>query len=400
MSILYLRDKFAPISITNPKNKPLKTSSMEKGLVKMTTVVLRYSALILILAILITSLGIWADDKVGVETDIETFMPQTTPQLTDIHKLRDVLGSTNQIVLYLEDENLLDEENIVWIKDKTKLIEEKHSNIVVDTKSIISLVDKMNDNRNLSYSEYLESINDIPKSQRRIFLNEDENKTVVLLNVKHVPVEKLQRFVNELEDMTTDTNMNVKVTGKSVLDVEMIKGLTSGRIRMTFIGIGLVFLGLLLVYRNIIKAFIPVFPISLIVGMSGGIMYLLDLKYTPLTATLGALILGIGTEMTILLLERYMEERKGGKDKLEAMQTSVAKIGKAIIASGLTTIGGFGVLMTSKFVILQDFGLMTVINMSLALFSTLIVLPPVIVWLDRWIVDKDEVIRTDLILEE
>jgi len=377
-----------------------KTSSMEKGLVKMTTVVLRYSALILILAILITSLGIWADDKVGVETDIETFMPQTTPQLTDIHKLRDVLGSTNQIVLYLEDENLLDEENIVWIKDKTKLIEEKHSNIVVDTKSIISLVDKMNDNRNLSYSEYLESINDIPKSQRRIFLNEDENKTVVLLNVKHVPVEKLQRFVNELEDMTTDTNMNVKVTGKSVLDVEMIKGLTSGRIRMTFIGIGLVFLGLLLVYRNIIKAFIPVFPISLIVGMSGGIMYLLDLKYTPLTATLGALILGIGTEMTILLLERYMEERKGGKDKLEAMQTSVAKIGKAIIASGLTTIGGFGVLMTSKFVILQDFGLMTVINMSLALFSTLIVLPPVIVWLDRWIVDKDEVIRTDLILEE
>jgi len=400
MSIVYLRDKFAPISIASPKKKQLKSSSMEKGLVKMTTIVLRYSALILILAILITSLGIWADDKVGVETDIETFMPQTTPQLTDIHKLRDVLGSTNQIVLYLEDENLLDEENLNWIKDKTKLIEEKHSNIVVNTKSIISLVDKMNDNKNLSYSEYLESINDIPKSQRKIFLNEDENKTVVLLNVKHVPVEKLQRFVSELENITTDTNMNVEVTGKSVLDVEMIKGLTSGRIRMTFIGIGLVFLGLFLVYRNIIKAFIPVFPISLIVGMSGGIMYLLDLKYTPLTATLGALILGIGTEMTILLLERYMEERKGGKDKLEAMQTSVAKIGKAIIASGLTTIGGFGVLMTSKFVILQDFGLMTVINMSLALFSTLIVLPPVIVWLDRWIVDKDEVIRTDLILEE
>ena len=393
MSILYLRDKFNPIKITNEKKKSIKSSSLEKGLVKMTKVVLRYSTIILIIAITVASLGIWVDDKVGVETDIETFMPQDTEELADIHKLRDVLGSTNQIVLYIEDENILREENLNWIKDKTRDIEEKYPNVVVDTKSIISLVDNMRDNKDITYEEYIETIEDIPKSQRKIFLNEEENKTVVLLNVKHVPVETLQEFVNDLEDITIDTEMDVVVTGKSVLDVEMIKGLTTGRIKMTFIGVGLVFLGLLIVYRNIFKAFIPVFPISLIVGMSGGIMYLLGLKYTPLTATLGALILGIGTEMTILLLERYVEERKGGKDKQEAMETSVAKIGKAIIASGLTTIGGFGVLMISKFVILQDFGLMTVINMSLALFSTLIVLPPLIVWLDRWIVGKGKIVE-------
>lgn len=42
--------------------------------------------------------------------------------------------------------------------------------------------------------------------------------------------------------------------------------------------------------------------------------------------------------------------------------------------------------MTSKFVILKDFGLMTVINISLALMATFIILPALIWILDRFIV--------------
>src|SRR5699024_8928055 len=152
--------------------------------------------------------------------------------------------------------------------------------------------------------------------------------------------------------------------------------------------IGLVFMALLIIYRSFFKALIPVFPIILIVGMSGGIMYLLGLNYTPITATLGALILGMGTEMTIMVLERYLEERNGGKDKAEAMSITVNRIGKATLASGLTTVGGFSVLMLSKFVILKDFGLMTVINVSLALISTFVILPAVIWVLDRFIVKE------------
>ncbi len=180
--------------------------------------------------------------------------------------------------------------------------------------------------------------------------------------------------------------IKTSITGKSVLDVEMVKGLTDGRFRMTIIGLGLVFLSLLILYRSFFKALVAVLPVVLIVGMSGGIMNLLGLKYTPITATLGALVLGMGTEMTIMLLERYLEERNEGKDKRKALFTTIKFIGKATLASGLTTVGGFSVLMTSKFVILKDFGLMTVINISLALMATFIILPALIWILDRFIV--------------
>lgn len=73
------------------------------------------------------------------------------------------------------------------------------------------------------------------------------------------------------------------------------------------------------------------------------------------------------------------------------MLITVTMIGKATVASGLTTIGGFSVLMTSKFVILKDFGLMTVINISLALISTFIILPAVLVLFDRFIVKQRKV---------
>ena len=117
---------------------------------------------------------------------------------------------------------------------------------------------------------------------------------------------------------------------------------------------------------------------------------MLGIKFTPITATMGALVLGMGTEMTVMLLERYLEERKTGKEKLEAMIITVTRIGKAIVASGLTTIGGFSVLMASQFIILRDFGLMTVVNITLALLSTFIVLPPLILLLDRFLLSKKE----------
>ncbi|MCK4963463.1 MAG: MMPL family transporter, partial [Dehalococcoidia bacterium] len=78
-------------------------------------------------------------------------------------------------------------------------------------------------------------------------------------------------------------------------------------------------------------------------------------------------------------------ERGKGERPREAMTTAMTKIGRAIIASGLTTIGGFAALLAAMdLVILRDFGMLTVINVFLALVSTLVVLPTLVVWVDSW----------------
>ncbi|MDX9917762.1 MAG: hydrophobe/amphiphile efflux-3 (HAE3) family transporter [Gudongella sp.] len=400
MPILDARDTVAAKAIAFNIKDYEKATSIDKLLKFTVNAVVKLAPMILIVSIALASIGLIADRKVGVETDIETFMPQDMDALHDIHYIRDIVGSTNQMVLFMEGENLLTEINLDWMRSIVEDVENKFSGKIVDIKSIDNLVENFSPIEDLAFAEYVEILNEeIPENQRKMFINDDKNKAVVLMNVEHMATAELQKFVEDMGDLLIDAPIKASITGKSVLDVEMVKGLTDGRLKMTILGLGLVFVALLVLYRSFFKAIVAVFPVVLIVGMSGGIMNLLGLKYTPITATLGALVLGMGTEMTIMLLERYLEERNLGKEKKQALFTTIKYIGKATLASGLTTVGGFSVLMTSKFVILKDFGLMTVINISLAIMATFIILPALIWTFDSLIVKAKKEVYREVIQE-
>ena len=112
-------------------------------------------------------------------------------------------------------------------------------------------------------------------------------------------------------------------------------------------------------------------------------MYLAGIDFNPLTAVLGALIAGIGTEFTVLLRRQYDEERSEGLAPADAMHEASIKVGRAITASAFTVMGGFGALALSDFLLLRDFGIATLINVFLALAATLLLLPAITVLVDE-----------------
>lgn len=348
---------------------------------------LKLGLIILVFVIAISAYGFSVDSKIAVETDIETFMPQDLKELEDIHLIRDALSSTDQIAIYIQDDDILAPENLIYLDEIETLLENHFPNEISDVQSITSILKNMDSEVDLSAEDIQDQILDLPENQRKLFISED-NQAVMLISVGHLAIEDMSDLVDDVDRLLSAAPFDYTLTGKSVLDVVMVDGLTSGRIEMTLIGLALVFGALLLIYRNLFKAIVPIIPVSIIIGFSSLFMYAYDIAFTPITATLGALILGMGTEMTVMVMERYLEERNLGFDKTEAMIVSVQKIGKAVLASGLTTVGGFAVLLMSDFVILQDFGIMTVVNISLALLSTFLVLPPLIVLFDKVLIPK------------
>ncbi|ASS91881.1 efflux RND transporter permease subunit [Aeribacillus pallidus] len=389
--VLFIRDYFFENAkkMKQPKHNEKETvSRMDRVLDWMTASVIKLRWIIIALAVIAASFGIWVDLDADAETDVETFMPQDTQELKDIHKLRDVMGTTDQVSIVYESDELLTDEVMKWVNNLTETIGTEFPDVVVETKSITDIVKQINDGELPKDESFRDQIAEIPSEQLKLFLNESETKGVITVGIKHLEAEKLKQFIDDLGTYLDNNELDAvktTITGKAVLDVEMIEGLTTGRYQMTLLGMGLVFLSLLIIYRHPVKAFIPLLPIIFIVGWSGLIMYFLDISYTPLTATLGALIIGIGTEFTVLIMERFYEERENGLQSREAIQTTITSIGKAIFASALTTIGGFSALLVSDFVILNNFGMMTLINISLALFSTFIVMPPILIILDRFI---------------
>ncbi|HZK24314.1 MAG TPA: MMPL family transporter [Oscillospiraceae bacterium] len=382
---LYIKDKFFSPAAGQKNYQAAPVDRLEQPLAAVTRQVLRYKFVIILLALLITLGGLYGNSKVGVQTDIEQFMPQDTPELQEIRELREVIGSTEQVTIMLQSEQLLTTKNIEWIDTITQELPTAFPEAIVDVRSITSVYRELNTDE-FAAQQVAGFIDQLPAAQRKMLIDESERASAITVNLARLETSKQESFITQLAEYLSVDNpaeIDVTITGQAVIDVQMMTALTSGRTEMTLLGMGLVFLGLLVIYRSFLKALIPILPISLIVGWSGGAMYLLGFNYTPLTATMGALIIGIGTEFTIILMQRYFEEKNKGLSKDEAMIKTVGKIGKPILASALTTIAGFSALIFSDFLILREFGIVTLLNIIFCLLSSLVVLPPLIVLLDR-----------------
>lgn len=389
--ILFTRDRF--FKQTSDKKIKIKSEQDNPSVVDIfldwiTKYTIAFRWILIAGAIIAAGFGIWVDIGADAETDVETFMPQDTQELKDIHKLRDVVGTTDQVSIVYQSEDAISYPVITWVDEVTTDVGEAFPEVIVETKSITHLVKQMNEGELPEEVAFKEQVSDIPEDQRKMFLTESKEKGVITLGIKHLEADDMKQFLGDLDTYLVDNkkeSVETTITGKAVLDVEMIQGLTTGRYQMTLLGMGLVFVSLLLIYRHPIKAMIPLLPIIFIVGWSGLTMYFLDISYTPLTATLGALIIGIGTEFTVLFMERFYEEREKGSEATEAISVTNKTTGKAIFISALTTIGGFSALLISDFIILNNFGMMTLINISFALFSTIIIMPPILIVLDRFV---------------
>jgi len=108
---------------------------------------------------------------------------------------------------------------------------------------------------------------------------------------------------------------------------------------------------------------------------------------------LGALVLAISTEFSVLLCARYREERARASDSAEALRRTYASTGAAVVASGATAIAGFAVLVLSDIRMLRDFGFVCVVDLTASLLGVLVVLPAVLVLAERGVLRRPRLAR-------
>jgi predicted RND superfamily exporter protein len=113
------------------------------------------------------------------------------------------------------------------------------------------------------------------------------------------------------------------------------------------------------------------------------VLFALRVPLNPMSVTLGALVIAISTEFSVLLSERYREERGRGLAPREALERTYRSTGVAVLASGATAIAGFAVLVVSDIRMLRDFGFVTVVDLTVSLLGVLVVLPAVLMAVER-----------------
>src|SRR5690606_26072210 len=146
-------------------------------------------------------------------------------------------------------------------------------------------------------------------------------------------------------------------SGLGVTGIELVNSLEAGRRTLSLLALGFVLALLVIVQRRIVAPILVLVPVAVAVGLSSLVIAAVGIELTPLTTVVGPLVIAICTEFAVLVVARYAEDRREGISPHAAIDTGVPRIGRAFVASGLTLIGGFGVLAASPMPLLRDFGI-------------------------------------------
>jgi uncharacterized protein len=221
----------------------------------------------------------------------------------------------------------------------------------------------------------------------------DRRTANLAFGIRLMPLDRQEEVVEDIKAaLSPPEGVEASVVGLPVLAAEANGALSSPwRRGLTLLAaLAGVFAVLFVARRSAREAAVPLIPIALATGWSGLVLFVLGLlpgplevDLNPMSVTLGALVIAISTEFSVLLSARYRQERDGGAGPARAIELAYASTGAAVLASGLTAIAGFAALIFSDIRMLRDFGILTVVDLSVSLVGVMIVLPAALLWAEQ-----------------
>ena len=208
-------------------------------------------------------------------------------------------------------------------------------------------------------------------------------------------IDDIRAQINPPGGPTPPPGTTVELAGLPVLAAQANTDLSHSRWWLPLAGLLAVGLVLAAIYRSVRRAVVPLIPVLMATGWSGLVVAALGVSLNPMSATLGALVIAISTEFSVILSARFATERAAGLPIGEALRRTYLRTGAAVLASGLTAIAGFATLaiaglpllddigLISVAPVLRDFGLVTVADLLVALAGVMLVLPAAVVWAEE-----------------
>ena len=205
----------------------------------------------------------------------------------------------------------------------------------------------------------------VPPYFSQSVVSADRRTATLAFGIRLMDLERQADVIEEMRARLADgrpAGVRAQLAGLPVLAADANAEVASNVRRMLTLLAGLlaVALVLLVALRSVDRALVPLVPIALATGWSALVLFALRVPLNPMSVTLGALVIAISTEFSVLLSERYRSERAQGHDPRTALERTYRSTGAAVLASGATAIAGFAVLVVSDIRMLRDFGFVTV----------------------------------------
>ena len=342
-----------------------------------------------ILVVIMLTLMIWGGiSQVKTVASLELMMPKTTEEISAFNDLRDAQLGQDMIAIILSiDKNSQLTNPIEDIRDKrvydylkklnNELIKESD---IIQTYSYDKVVDMYN-RQGIDYDKFIKNAK-IPELSS--FINNDYSTTTVLIRSDIATDDRRMVMLSNkvkaiVDSMGKPEGISIKYTGTPIIQQKLGTLIRADRDNTQWISTLLVFLVVVLVFKSISSAIIPILVVFISINWLYGTMGYLSIPVSTLSGGVAAMVIGIGIDFAIHIMNKFKLERKNGLTIKESVEAALTHTGVALFATAATTIAAFLAFLFGQMPEMGRFGLLMTIGIVYSLIFSIFALPSLLV---------------------
>ena len=182
---------------------------------------------------------------------------------------------------------------------------------------------------------------------------------------------------------TNAPSLATEASGISIVFAHLSQRNINSMLVGTLIAMGLISLILMLVFRNVRLGLLSLVPNLIPLVMSFGLWGYLFGNVGLAASVVAAMAFGIIVDDTIHFMSKYLKARREGLAAPEAVRSAFRTVGQALLTTTAVLAAGFLVFASSGFEVSWALGLLVTFTIVLALLADFLLLPPLLMLIDR-----------------
>ncbi len=198
--------------------------------------------------------------------------------------------------------------------------------------------------------------------------------------VRRAESEARETLEKDGRDGVATAGMTISYGGSYVValeDSELIKADLRNTGIFSFIGVTALYI---IGYRRLGSIMYSVIPLLVAQALTFALAALVLGRLNSASSGFVAMLMGLGTDFTIVMYARYVEERRAGLDVGMALNRMMGEAALGVFTGCITSAATFYSMCTTEFLGLKELGLLIGSGMIFCLISILVLLPAMIHW--------------------
>ncbi len=356
---------------------------------------LKYRLWFIIFIVLLTAFMAYEGTKAELTYDYTAIVPKEDKELIYFKEFKNTFGEdSNVLAIGMEDSSVFKLPVFIKFKNLSDSISK-----LVGVTGVFSLprLQYLTVDHVSKKMDFKPVFNKTPASQKELdsliqfseslkfyesqVINTKTKATLLLITIdkKILNSPNRQKLTNKImvltEKFTASTKVKLRYAG-----VPFIRSIMATKVQAElklFLIISILVTGIMLFafFRSWDAVVFPLLVIGIVVIWTLGTIGLFGYKITLLTALIPSIIVVMSIPTCIYLLNKYHQEYVKYQDKAKALAETISKLGLASFLINATTAVGFIVWITNGVDILTEFGIVAGVNVFVAFFISLFLIP-------------------------